>query len=284
MAFAVLLVTMLAGAMNYNNNLGFALGFVLAGLGIAGIYHAHGILDGLQLHCLGAEPVFAGELLRVRFLLRDEAGVDRRELFLDWPGTAPVAAGPAALASRCVELPLATQRRGWQALPALRLQTRAPLGLVRAWSWVHIDSRQLVYPRPAPAGSVQPPAAAAASSTGRRPQSRDGDSFAGLRPYRPGDTPRRIVWRRYLRGTGLVVGEDHDSETQAPPCFDWDAMAGHSDARAARLARLVIDAAAAGVHWRLRLPGSELGSAGGQRHLHHCLARLAVAGLPADEA
>lgn len=283
LAFAMLVVTLLAGAMNYNNNLGLALGFVLAGLGIASIYHAHGILDGLQLQCLGAGPAFAGEALRVRFLLQDGAGIDRREVFLGWSGGEPVAAGPAAHATRCVELPLATRRRGWQALPALRVQTRAPLGLVRAWSWVHPAGRLLVYPQPAPAGSVPPPVTTTAGDTGGRQQPRGDDSFAGLRGYQPGDEPRRIVWRRYLRNAELVVRQQQGSARQAPASFDWDAMAGHPDARAARLARLVLDASASGASWSLRLPGIELGPAGGQQHLHRCLAALATAGLPASE-
>ena len=54
LVYAVLLATMLAGSMNYNNNLAFALTFLLAGIGIVAIYHTHRTLSGLRVQYLGA--------------------------------------------------------------------------------------------------------------------------------------------------------------------------------------------------------------------------------------
>lgn len=277
--YALLLATMLAGAMNYSNNLGMALTFVLAGLGIAGIYHSHSLLCGLQLDALGAEPVFAGDALRVRFQISDRDGQARREIFLDWSGEEPVAGGVPASGSRIVELPLATRQRGWITLPRLRLETRAPLGLVRAWCWIHMDLRLIVYPRPAPL-PVNHPASRVHSG---RPQSgrQRADAWSGLRDYRPGDPPRRIIWRRYAAGDGLLVPEELGTTAGDPLHFDWEVMTGNADERAAQLAQLVLDAAAGDRPWTLRLPDRQLGPASEHAHLHECLAGLATTGLPA---
>src|SRR5690349_25103785 len=45
-------------------------------------------------------------------------------------------------------LAVPAERRGWLALGRVMLETRFPLGLFRAWSYVEPESRCLVYPRP----------------------------------------------------------------------------------------------------------------------------------------
>ena len=39
-------------------------------------------------------------------------------------------------------------RRGWLDLGRVMLETRYPLGLFRAWSYLELEARALVYPRP----------------------------------------------------------------------------------------------------------------------------------------
>ena len=146
-----MVATMLAGSMNYNNNLAFALTFLLAGIGIVAIYHTHRTLSGLRLQYLGAEPVFAGDPLQVRFSLVNESSQPRDEILLDWDGCGGVPGGVRAMDTQdratCRWPPA---HAGPMALPGLRLSSRAPLGLMRAWAWVHMEPRPLVYPRPAP--------------------------------------------------------------------------------------------------------------------------------------
>jgi uncharacterized protein (DUF58 family) len=279
LVYGVMLVTMLAGAMNYNNNLAFGLTFLLAGIGIVAIYRTHRNLCGLRLHYLGAEPVYAGEPLVVRFSLVNDAGESRDEIFLDWNDCDEIAGGVAALDSRTVGLPLATARRGPLALPALRLTTRAPLGLMRAWAWVHLDSRPVVYPRPAPAVPIPLARDGVGSDDGAR---HDGDDdLAGLRDYRAGDSPRRIAWKSYARTGNLLAREFRGGNDAEPVWLDWDAVpATDTESRVALLARLVLDAAATGCAWGLRLPGTRIGPGRGREHLHRSLLALAITHLP----
>ncbi|MCL4776314.1 MAG: DUF58 domain-containing protein [Gammaproteobacteria bacterium] len=273
--YAAMLATMLAGAMNYNNNLGFALTFLLAGAGVASIYHTHRILVGLRIHYRGAEPVFAGDPLQVRFSLVNDSAEAREEIYLDWTGSAAVPGGLPARQSRSLCLPLATSRRGSLPLPRLRLSTRAPLGLMRAWAWVHLDARPLVYPRP---GSRVP----AGQATDASLRDRGDEEFAGLRAYQPGDSPRRVAWRHYARSDELLVQDYRGGSTEDCRWLDWERVAGDADTRASRLARLVIDACEADTAWGLRLPGTRLGPARGRDHLHRCLAALATVESPGD--
>src|SRR5574343_2038404 len=59
--FALALVVMLLGAINYNLALGHALVFLLAGLGIGGMIHTFRNLFGLVITPGRPQPVFAGQ-------------------------------------------------------------------------------------------------------------------------------------------------------------------------------------------------------------------------------
>ncbi len=282
LVYGVMLATMLAGAMNYNNNLGFALTFLLAGIGIVAIYHTHRMLSGLHVQYLGAEPVFAGDPLQVRFSLVNESRNPRDEIFLDWNGSAEVPGGVGGTDARTVQLPLATRRRGTMPLPGLRLTSRAPLGLMRAWVWVHMDARPIVYPRPAAdvVGAGRPETAAPADGLKHHGH----DDFAGLRDYQIGDSPRHIAWRSYARTGVLLVREYRGGTSHEPVWIDWDALPSSDDeTRVARLTRLVIDAFEQDRTWGLRVPGTRIEPGHGREQLHRCLRCLATAGLEREE-
>jgi uncharacterized protein (DUF58 family) len=271
--FAAMLATMLAGAMNYNNNLGFALAFLLTGVGLAAIYQTHRHLLGLRISYLGAEPVFAGAPLAVRFRLENGSAEPRDELRLAWPEAQEVPGGLRAGESRLVALPLPTTRRGHQPLPALRIATTAPLGLMRAWTWVQLDMALLVWPAAAPYAA--PAAPHTAGAAGDRHQT-DGDDYSGLRGYQPGDNQRRIAWRQSARLDELVVREFRDAG-QTSHWFDWAREpAAEVETRIARLTRRVLDADAAGLRWGLSLPGSRIGPGTGREQLSAALQALAL--------
>jgi uncharacterized protein (DUF58 family) len=66
--YAVLVFGMLLGAMNYSNNMGFMLAFLLAALFLLAMHHAHRNLLGLVIERGRVEPPFAGQ--HAEFLLR----------------------------------------------------------------------------------------------------------------------------------------------------------------------------------------------------------------------
>ncbi len=279
LVYAAMLATMLAGSMNYNNNLAFALTFLLASVGIVAIYHTHRTLAGLSVDYLGAEPVFAGEPLQVRFALVNDSTHPREEIFLDWSGCPAVAGGVTPENSRTVALPLQTASRGPKPLPALRLSTRAPLGLMHAWTWVHLDEQPIVYPQPAARAVASRSPAIDTPCAGQRASGED--DFTGLREYQRGDSPRRIAWKSYARTNQLLAREFGGGEREEPLWIDWDSVAaGDTETRVARLARLVIDAFESGRTWGLRGPGMHVDLGGGRDQLHRCLRALATVALP----
>jgi uncharacterized protein (DUF58 family) len=272
--FGVILFTMLLGAMNYNNNLGFALTFLLAGVGIVSMHHCHHNLAGLRLQALGAQPVFAGETLRFRFQLENDSAQARWQLRLGWDGHDSVTTELPADGRRQLALALPTEQRGRLSAPRLQISTLYPLGLLKAWAWVNMELDAVVYPQPAPSATGR--------DRGETGQHEDGhgtsgeEDFSGLRDWRPGDPPRRIAWKVLAR-TGQTLVSEYLSGSPAALWIEWDSEpGGDPEQRIARLTRRVLNAQQSGRVFGLRLPGVEVPPASGQLHLSRCLEQLAM--------
>jgi len=269
----LLLLAMLLGALNYNNNPALLLALVLATTAIASAIMAHLQLSGLQLNALAAEPVPAGMPLRLRLLLEAGDARTRRGLRLSHPDD-EAWCSPGRAGAEVPELQLATTRRGWLEIGRLKLSTTQPLGLVRAWSWFWPDVPLLVYPQPESDGPALPLGEGHPTRTRLHLQ---GEEMHQLRPYRAGDSRHAIAWKPSARRDTLLVRE-YEQPTGADVQLDWRALAGLPyERRIARLARWVDDAEREGRRYRLNLPGQPmLGPARGAQHRHECLRALAL--------
>jgi uncharacterized protein (DUF58 family) len=270
--FAAMAFAMLLGSLNYGASLGFAMTFVLTGVGLVALQHCHNNLLGATIKFLGAAPVFAGERAEFKIAVGNEASAPRFEIEL---AHREHTAGPVDIASGATEvlrLGFATERRGWVALDRFRVETQYPARLCRAWTWVHMDARCLVYPRPAEPGLPLPHSSGAGTS---RPGPGD-DDFAGLRAASPSDPPQRIAWKAYARNDLLLLKEF--SGGAGEPCIlDWNHLSSlGTEQRLSQLARWCLDADAAGRSYALRLPGREIPLGLGPQQLAACLEALAL--------
>ncbi len=274
--FAALLLAMLLGALNYNNNPALLLGLLLGGAGLASLIAAQMQLSELEVIAIDAEPVVAGQALAVRVHARAAPGRERRGLRVDDDGACD--AEPAVLdldrGNGEVQLTLPTVHRGWFDVPRLRLSTTRPLGLARAWAYVWPGTPLLVYPTPEAHGPPLP------TGHGDRVQARlhpAGDDLHHLRNYRAGDARRAIAWKSSARRDMLLVRE-FEQPLGAEVVLDWRTVTGIGyEARISRLARWVDEAERDGRRYQLRLPGhSALGPDRGPHHRHACLRALAL--------
>lgn len=277
--YAVLLLVMLLGAMNYSNSMAFALTFLLMGMGLLGMHHTHANLLHLRLRAGKVNNVFTGEQAQFEVWIENPSPTARYTIALGWPDDPPVAwLDVPAEGATAGFLPLAAIRRGWLRAPRFAVATEFPLGLLHAWTWIELDMNTLVYPAPASSGRTPPQAA---GDSGHAASPRPGvDEFAGLRGYASGDTPRTIHWKSFAKlGVPLVkhFGENISSER----VFDWDALNGlDTEARLSQLTRWVLDAETARTPYVLLLPTLTLGPAVGETHQHACLRALALYGMP----
>lgn len=277
-AYAGLLAVMLLGAINYSNSMAFAATFLLAGLGLVAMHQTHANLLNLRVSAAGSESAFAGG--RVRFRLRTDNPTARTRYGLYWSwraeGQAPEIDVPA-LGSTVTTLELPAPRRGWLPAPRMTLTTHFPLDLFRAWTWIELDQRGLVYPAPAPPGRRPPESM---GNGGRVTPSRSGDEeFSGLRDYRPGDHLSSIHWKSLPKLQRPQVKQF--SETLAQTLWlDWDALGGlNVERRLSQLTRWVLEAESVGTAYGLRLPEIDILPAHGAAQCQRCLEALALFGI-----
>ncbi len=278
--YGATLVILLIGSINYALSLGFALTFLLAGMGLVGMVHTARNLARLAVSAGRAEPVFAGESAQFRLYLEGRAAFERpailarhlrsaSQLVLDVP------AGAAAEVVLAVPVP----RRGWAPLGRVMLETRFPLGLFRAWSYVEPDARCLVYPRPE--RSALPPSSAESSAGGMRSPTPGNDDFSGLRSYQLSDSPRHVAWKAVARSDDMLT-KQFTGEAAAELWLDWHLLPGSLglEQRLSRLAGWVLSAERSGAPYGLRLPGVEIAIGRGDAHCAACLQALALHEVP----
>jgi uncharacterized protein (DUF58 family) len=275
LGFALTLLMMLVGSINYNLSLGFILTFLLTGAGIVSMLHTWRNLANVALVPGKSQPVFMGELAAFSIGVRNAGRIGRTSLAIELRGGAPVYFDVDAEADRFVRVTTPATRRGLLHPGRFRIFTTYPLGLFHAWANVDLAVSCLVYPRPE-SGNVALPPAQAAGAEG--PASGAGeDDFAGLRTYHPGDSPRRIAWKAVARGHAFLT-KQFSGSAAIELWLDYDDVpaAMGPEARLSRLARWVVDSESAGLKFGLRLPDLQLEPEVGAVHRDRCLQALAL--------
>jgi uncharacterized protein (DUF58 family) len=274
LTFALALVLMLIGSINYNLSLGYVLTFLLAGIGIVSILHTFRNLAHLHVSAGRAEPVFAGDTARFELHLENRRSVPRHSINLACADGSTICAIPA---NRTETVPVAVKatRRGWLQLPRVTIDTRYPMGLFRAWSYVRPDMRAIVYPRPDEALLPLPralPGMGDAMNAGTGT-----DDFFGLRAYQTGDSPRHIAWKAVARGEALLT-KVFTGRAAMEMWFDWNELPAElgTEAKLSRLARWVLLAHASGLRYGVKLPGMELPLGSSDEHQRTSLRALAL--------
>jgi len=274
--FALAVLLMLLGSINYGLGLGFALTFLLAGVGVSAMVLTYRNLAGIEVQANDAEPVFAGESAVFSVHLRNPMGAPRLSIRICASGTQSVDAWNdiSAHSTQTSLLHVPALRRGTLDLPRLRVSATFPMGMFRAWSNIDIVARCTVYPSLEPrTRATLPFAPSSASGTGHRP----GEDFAGLRAYAEGDMPSRIAWTALARGAGMATKQFDREGGDACPWVRWSDVAPPLQVEAAlmRLARRIVELSREGRPFGFDVPGCSREPGTGPAHVHACLSALA---------
>ncbi len=272
--FVVVLFAMLLGAMNYNNSLGFLLTFLLGSMSIVSILHAYRNLAGLQILGVHATPVFAGQQAPFKLELKNRRATARCALSLHIDNEVHTTVDIPAGTTQAVTVHKPASRRGKLPIGRVTLESRFPLGLFRAWTYVKPDTYCIVYPQPAP---PQPLPRGTGKGGDKSLDEESGvEDFRGFRDYRPGDSPRHIYWKALAREQGIRIKQF--SATQAEVLWlEWEqSEGGNIEIRLSQLCRWVLDASRLGQPFGLRLPHHTLQPALGEEQLRQSLTALAL--------
>lgn len=279
--FGVMLIVLFIASVNYGLGLGFALTFLLAGCAVIDMHLTHRNLAQLHLSPGRATPVFAGEEAQFELHLHNRRTHDRYAVllgFVDTDNAIEHASDIPAQSSASVTLSVAAHERGWMPAPRIRLQTRFPLGLMRAWSYWQPDLRALVYPHPEDDAPPLP------LQQGEKEDGRGAvghDDFAGIRAYQAGDSPRLLAWRQIARTEdSALIAKHFEGGASRELSLDFARLPRTMDMelRLSRMARWVLMAEARGLPYAFRLDRLHFPPAVGPAHQAACLQALALYG------
>ncbi len=278
LAFGVTLLLLLIVSINYQLSLGFALTFLLAGSAAASMHMTHGSLRGLTLHLKPLVPAFADDAAVLEMIVTNP-GKSRHGIGFGLDlGMRPVALSYVEIPAQvqtAVHLGWVAPGRGLHGLPLVRVESRYPFGLFRAWTLWRPAGRLWVYPKPESPTPPWPASDAAHGEDRPTPTPGSGTEFDGVRAYRRGDTLRQVVWKKAAR-TGELVSRETAGGVQREMWLQWSqAQLGDTEARLSRLAAWIVAADTAGMAFGLRVPGAELPPAPGAAQRHAALQVLA---------
>ncbi|MEO6920401.1 MAG: DUF58 domain-containing protein [Collimonas sp.] len=285
LAFAFMLVLLFLCSINYNLSLGFGLTFLLAACAVIDMHLTFRNLAYLQLAAGKAAAVFAGEDALFELHLTNRRKHPRYAIWLGFIGRSLPAIERAvdvsAHSASHLTLAVTTSHRGWQPAPRIRLQTRFPLGLLRAWSYWQPDSKALVYPQPEASDSTPPlPLAPIEKSDGNGVAGHQ--DFAGIRPYQSGDSPKHLAWRQIARlDTDIearLITKQFEGGAVSDLSIDYAALPYGMpvESKLSRMTRWILEAEARQLPYAFRLGDSFYAAALGPAHQRACLRALAL--------
>ncbi len=271
--YAALLAVMFVGSINYSNNLGYFLTFLLTSMGVTSLVYTHRNMVGLRIRPGASRAVFAGSPARFKILVKAANPPARLAIQVE-SGKFTTPSKPVFPDSETeFEVEIAATRRGNLSLPRVAISSCYPLGLVRGWAWFDLDSRCLVYP--APAGERRLPAGTGTPRSGKSGTVSEPDNYAGLRDYCAGDSLRRIAWKASARSQGIYT-KLFDADEQDVVVLRWqDVIGGDDEARLSQLCLWTLISADDNLEYELVLPGRRLAASRGRAHRTRCLEALA---------
>lgn len=277
-ALAFVLAVMWYAGASQGNAANYLLLFATLSIFLVSIPHTALNLSGLKVSAESIAPAFAGQEVAVPVEVVNESRHARRGCRLELPGHAgapermeEIAPGRGAR----VTLRFPAPARGEYQIARLRLTSTYPLGFLRARRESAAQQSYFVYPKAA--GDARLPARRPdARNAGRAMFVGEGDDFAGVRAFMPGESQRQIDWKAVARGQPLMTKQFTVEASDLLQLDFAQLPMADTEARLSQLALWIVEAERARRRYALRLPGVNIPASSGEAHYHRCLQTLAL--------
>ena len=272
--FALLLLTLLIGSINYEKNLGFILTFLLAGVGNIVLLSTWRNIAGLELKRTQSQAVFAGEEATFSVQLINPQLINRYSIAISHNGNEYSVLDCAANSTSQIQFKVPSKIRGLLNPEKFRLYTEFPTGLFVAWTWVDLSMSCLVYPSPDQNTTMS---TFEHNNDGENDSPNKGqENFSQLRKYQHGDNINHISWK-VLAKTDELFSKEFSGSSPLTNWINWDEIPAKNDEqRLSIMTTLIINAENNNQHYGLKLPNKTIQPKGGTSHYHHCLSTLAL--------
>ena len=279
---ALLVAAMWYAAASLGNGAAYLLFFLVTGVFLISAPHTLLNLTGLKISADSVKPTFAGQEATLSIEIENSsrgASASRHAICVSIPRIRDAAEMidqiPPGEARR-VMLNFSAPSRGQHEISAVRLSSMYPLGFLRASRCVEINARFIVYPKPAGTSRL-PSRSVSAVHSGAEKSHTEGDEFAGVRAYAPGESQRHVDWKAVARGLPMMT-KQFAAEDIRELHLDFAMIAsGDVEQKLSQLALWVIEAERTRTPYGLRLPATrDIRPSFGEAHFHRCLRALAL--------
>lgn len=275
--FGLCLFVMLIAAINYQNNMSYALTFLLATLFIIAVLHTFANLSGLRVHAVHAQAAFPGHQSEFEVLIEKTKPKDHYALLVTWPQSTEAIINLVDEDSERVSLHTAVGDRGWFNPGRILIESTYPLGLLRCWTWIDLDLQALVYPQPIPSAPLS--GLATDKPDGSAKPIVGADDFYGFRDYQQGDSLKQVHWKGLAKGQSLQ-SKQYGAYADSSVWLDWDAFPGVGvELRLSHLCYWILQYERQNIEYGLRIPGSVIAPGVGEKQRENALKALALYGL-----
>lgn len=218
LAFILVVLLIWVLGTNYQNNLILAFAFFLISLILVSVIHAFKNLLGLTFTPDAVLHAAVNDMAPFDILISSRYRTDHHSLLLIVDNGEPVRADIVAGKTLQIRVSVNARHRGWLELPRIVLKSYFPFGLIRAWAYVELDHRALIFPKPIE--SDKPPLGSGEGDDGFQIARQRGEEFQGFQTYQPGASLSQIAWKQYARGAGLHL-KDYRALQSQHYWLDW---------------------------------------------------------------
>jgi len=273
-AFILLIALMLLTAINYQNSLIYLFTFFISSVFFISIWLCFLNLNGLRISSYEIAECFEGEPCPYPIQL---ASISKPALSLGMGiNEQPIIETNIKQDSVCQHsMLLPAAKRGLHTLDRLRIQSYFPFGFIVAWTWLKLDAKVLVYPKPIEGTRV----IGKPDSLSLNQQHLKSEDLTELKPYQQGETASRILWKQYAAKDQLVI-RSHEQGGYDSFWLNWDSYeAIDTESKLQHLCFDVLDLNRKQQLYGLDIPNVHISPSSGEQHKQRCLKALALHGL-----
>ncbi len=264
---------------NYENNAILALSYLLLSFFLVSIFHCFFNMQGLIIHATKPVRVFLGEQASIELRFERTHERNHQSVELAWQGMKKQPLIWQNGLTQQITIPYRVQKRGLLTAPVLSLSSFYPLGLIRCWCYLPLQSYVIVYPRPQVAEQLQTLSSQRDTDNqkGANQSSQGSDQeFDHLDQYRAGEPLSLISWKHYAR-TDILYKKSYSSDESESNELNWQDYPGvESELRLSYLCYQAITLNAQKKPFSLVLPSVKIAQAHSDSHLLEVLEALAL--------
>ncbi len=260
----------------YANNYVLLFNFILFCLFIGSMYYTHFNLRNLSLASARINPVHLGEKTNLTLTFKSKSALGHHFIGIKIKHHA-LAAGDLLFSfslkdkqpSCKIEFPVEGKKRGVANLKRITVETYFPFHLFRAFTYFDLNLKTIVYPEKKlldPFKIIE----IADEKTGNE------DDFY-LKNFYPGDSLRRIHWKKYAQ-TGKLLTKQLFANEELPVQLGFSSeglLPEQKEKELCSICYTLYELHAAGLHYGLALDKTSVEPGHSQQHLNNCLRALA---------